>query len=67
MNSQSIALVTGAAKGIGLAITERLLEDGYFVLGADKDIEWGTLSAHKYDPATFSFVHLDVCNEEMVH
>jgi NAD(P)-dependent dehydrogenase (short-subunit alcohol dehydrogenase family) len=34
-----VALVTGAARGIGLAIAERLLADGVHVIGADRDAE----------------------------
>ena len=34
---QPLALVTGAAQGIGEAVVERLLEDGLRVLALDRD------------------------------
>lgn len=36
---QKIAVVTGAARGIGLAITHKLLADGYGVALIDRDVE----------------------------
>lgn len=43
MEKRKIALVTGAVKGIGKAITLKLIEDGYFVLMVDIDQEEGEL------------------------
>lgn len=34
-----VAVVTGAAMGIGLAIAERLSEDGFHVVAVDRDVE----------------------------
>ena len=41
----STAIVTGAARGIGLAIMQRLAVDGYRVVGLDRDGEAVTLAA----------------------
>lgn len=41
MEDRKIALVTGAVKGIGKAITNKLIEEGYFVLMVDIDKELG--------------------------
>lgn len=43
---RKIALVTGAAKGIGKAITERLIKDNYFVIMVDVDQENGQTFAN---------------------
>lgn len=40
-NNKSIALVTGAVKGIGKAITNKLINEGYFVIMVDVDKEYG--------------------------
>lgn len=39
MKEQEIALVTGAGQGIGLATVERLLEDGFYVVMVDRNVE----------------------------
>jgi NAD(P)-dependent dehydrogenase (short-subunit alcohol dehydrogenase family) len=46
----SVAVVTGAAKGIGLAIAERLLEDGEIVIGVDRDAEALHAGARRLGP-----------------
>ena len=44
---QQIALVTGAARGIGYAIAERLIADGMTVVVADVDIKAATTAAER--------------------
>ncbi|MBR9786595.1 MAG: beta-ketoacyl-ACP reductase [Vibrionaceae bacterium] len=42
MKHDKVAIVTGAARGIGRAICEQLLEDGFYVIGLDiSPVEWG--------------------------
>lgn len=41
MKAEKVAVVTGAARGIGQAICEQLLEDGFHVVGLDiSPVEW---------------------------
>ena len=45
-----VAVVTGAASGIGEAITRRLFEEGASVVLADTDESGGTALAKELDP-----------------
>jgi meso-butanediol dehydrogenase / (S,S)-butanediol dehydrogenase / diacetyl reductase len=63
-----IALVTGAAGGMGRAITRRLLEAGHRVVLADLHLEWAEAAASAIDPegSRTSAVAVDVSSEESV-
>ncbi|CAG0961494.1 3-oxoacyl-[acyl-carrier protein] reductase [Flavobacteriales bacterium] len=61
MENKNIALVTGASKGIGLAITKRLIIEGFFVVMADID-ENKEMRNHE----NTSFIKTNVAQEEDV-
>lgn len=62
-----IALVTGAAKGIGKAIVERLVSENYFVIGVDVDEKGGASLLSQFDKTKFGFAKVDICNGKTVH
>ncbi|MEG3616247.1 SDR family NAD(P)-dependent oxidoreductase [Isoptericola haloaureus] len=59
----SIALVTGANKGLGLETTRSLLRDGHTVYLAARDVGRGTDAAHETGAR---FVRLDVTDDDSV-
>ncbi len=58
MNKRT-AIVTGAAKGIGYAITKKLEQSGYFIYAVDKDEENGL----KLNSENIRYVNADISSE----
>ncbi len=66
MIGKKIAIVTGAAKGIGKAITKRLLSDGFFVVAVDTDIEEGQKLENELGREFVEFQNVNICDEQHV-
>lgn len=64
--SKPTAIVTGAANGIGKAISERLAEDGFFVALVDIDKDNGTSLAEKLGSEKSTFFFCDIRSEAEV-
>lgn len=62
---QKVAIVTGAAKGIGYAIAKRFLRENYFVVIADVDEKQGRATAVELDGSS-KFIPCDICKERDV-
>lgn len=63
-----IAIVTGAAQGIGYAIAERLLRDGAKVMIADINDDAGQKAVEELESlGTIHYVHCDVAEKLDVH
>ncbi len=65
-SNTQIAVVTGAAKGIGKAIAHKLMQDGYFIVIADVDEKAGKETAASTHPHKCSFILCDVGDENSV-
>ena len=58
-----VAIITGAAKGIGLASAQRFIEEGAKVVMTDIDDANGQAEAEKLGDSAF-YIHHDVAKED---
>src|ERR1039457_2186961 len=64
--NKKIALVTGAAKGIGKAIVTRLHEDGFFVVALDLDEPNGNKLKAELGEGNVDFIKADISKQKEV-
>lgn len=60
------AVVTGAASGMGLAVAERFITEGWTVIGIDRDAESLLVNAAAHDPAAFRPAVADITDRGAV-
>ncbi|MGH1384572.1 SDR family NAD(P)-dependent oxidoreductase [Kordia sp.] len=58
---KKIALITGASKGIGFALTEKLLNENFFVIGTSRSGKFENLESENFYP-----LKLDLSNTESI-
>ena len=61
-----IAIITGAAKGIGKAIVKRLIDDNCFVIAIDIDEKSGKKLIAEFGKKKLSFAKADICKEKII-
>jgi 3-oxoacyl-[acyl-carrier protein] reductase len=66
MKNKKIAIVTGAAKGIGKAISLRLVEEGCFVCAVDIDDEFGIKLINEFGEENSKYYKCDIQSEDQV-
>ncbi len=66
MISKKIALVTGAAKGIGKAVASRMVSENYFVIAADVDDDAGNLLITELGKENLCYLNTDISDEKAV-
>lgn len=64
--SKKIALITGAAKGIGKAIVDKLSGENYFIIAIDIDADAGNKLIPEFGEDKLDFIKTDISNEKEV-
>src|ERR1035441_7516670 len=64
-NKKPIAIVTGAAKGIGKAICKKLVNDGFYVVAVDLDVAGAGLT-NELGIDCVEFQNKSICIEQQV-
>lgn len=65
--TKKVAIVTGATKGIGMAITKRFVKEGYTVVAVDVDGEAGERLVALLGDHGVQYVNANVTREDDVH
>ncbi|MHB1485075.1 MAG: SDR family NAD(P)-dependent oxidoreductase, partial [Saccharofermentanales bacterium] len=61
-----VCVVTGGANGIGRCITERFIQDGYFVAVIDLDVVSGRKLLDFYDKGSLMFYRGDITEPKII-
>ncbi len=61
-----IALVTGAAKGIGKSIVSKLISENYFIIAVDVDSQGGKKLISEFGKEKLQFAKADISKEKIV-
>lgn len=62
-----LVIVTGATRGLGLAVAKRLLKDGYRVIGTGRTLTDEVLNLEKCFASQFNFANLDLSDPTKLH
>jgi short-subunit dehydrogenase len=65
-NSSKVVLVTGASSGIGQAVAQTLMEEGYKVYGTSRKVKTEEIIKSKNGPGFIKMLPLDVCSEASI-
>jgi 3-oxoacyl-[acyl-carrier protein] reductase len=64
MTQQRIAVITGAARGIGLAVTSQLLNDNYQVVMVDRDADALLCASGQFSPSQVMTIATDLADPD---
>ncbi len=67
MQNKPIAIVTGAAKGIGRAICKKLAMEGFYIIAVDLDADGGLVLISELGNENAEFHNLSISNELQVN
>ena len=64
-NEKGLVVVSGASSGIGLAMTNKLLMEGYSVLGLAKEFYSAEITHEEFSSIEIDLAHLDKLPNEL--